>query len=343
VSDTFDNRQCIDRNVLVTGGAGFIGSHVVERLLAEGARVAIVDDFSTGSEQNLAAVAGRVVIVRADLGEALRDGRVRVADYDAIVHLAANPYVPWSVENPGRDFQLNLRNTFELLEALRKSGRDTLLVNASSAAVYGDPVTTPIRETDPTVPISPYGASKLAAENYVSVYSRNYGLRAVSLRLFSVYGPRQRKQVVYDLFRKCRENPDAIEVFGDGSQERDFVYVTNVAEAVVTVMRAAPARGEMYNLASGVTHSLTALVDGVIAASGTRPRVHYTGQVRPGDAERWSADIGRLSALGFRAAVSLEQGLSAVCAWYDEARASGRATASVLPCPTAATEVDARS
>src|SRR5690606_14091871 len=151
---------------------------------------------------------------QADLADLLRDG-LCLHDFDYIFHLAANAYIPPSVEAPAYDFALNLHNTFTLLEALRQAPRRPRLVNVSSAAVYGNPASLPIGEGDPTVPISPYGVSKLAAERYVAVFSQLYGLPASSVRLFSVYGPRQRKQVVYDLLCRLRQNPRCLEVLGD--------------------------------------------------------------------------------------------------------------------------------
>jgi UDP-glucose 4-epimerase len=184
--------------ILVTGGAGFIGSHLVEALVNASARVTVIDDLSTGSKENIESVLDQVDFLRGDMGERLRQGDVKVEDYDYIFHLAANSYIPPSVEDPARDYRSNLLNTFELIEQLRILGDSgPRLVNTSTAGVYGNPAKLPIEEGDPTVPISPYGVSKLAAERYVSVYSDLYGIRANSLRLFSVFGPRQRKQVVY--------------------------------------------------------------------------------------------------------------------------------------------------
>ena len=307
----------MSRRLVVTGGGGFIGSHVVERLLAQERCVTVIDDFSTGARENLAAVAHRIELVEGDLHTVLTSRLLAFDQCDAVVHFAGNPYVPWSVDNPPLDFDLNLRNSFELLETLRACRTPPLFVNVSSAAVYGDPGSMAIREADPTVPISPYGVSKLAAEAYARAYSHCFGLRTVSLRLFSVYGPRQRKQVVFDLIRKCRATPHRIEVLGDGTQERDLVYVTDVADAVVMVLEKAPARGEAYNVASMATYSLATLVDAITRACGVTPEIAWTGRVRPGDAQRWTADSSLLQALGWRPAVSLTTGLEAVRAWYD--------------------------
>lgn len=297
--------------ILVTGGAGFIGSHLVEHLVAAGAPVTVVDNLATGRLEHLQTVAPNVNLVVGDLGDVLRLKRVKLDEYALVFHLAANSYIPPSVANPAFDFHANLQNTFALLEALRQTASAPGLVNVSSAAVYGNPARLPIRETDPTIPIAPYGVSKLAAERYVAVYSLLYGLRAVSVRLFSIYGPRQRKQVVYDLFCKLQANPKRLEILGDGSQARDFTYVLDVVQALLLVATAAPNHGEVYNVASGTTHTIAELVEACCRVSGLKPEIVYTGQIRPGDAEKWVVDISLLRQLGFDPRTDLETALTA--------------------------------
>lgn len=303
-------------SVLVTGGAGFIGSHLVEHLVERGSAVTVVDNLSTGRLEHLAAMPTKVELIVGDLGDLLRLKRISLDKYDSVFHLAANSYIPPSVANPAFDFHENLSNTFMLLEALRQTPRAPRLVNVSSAAVYGNPARLPIRELDPTVPISPYGVSKLASERYVAVYGQLYGIRAVSVRLFSVYGPRQRKQVVYDIFRKLRANPRRLEILGDGSQARDFTYVLDIVQALVLVATMAPNHGEVYNVASGSTHTIADLVKACCAASGLNPDIVYTGETRPGDAEKWEVDISRLKQLGFEPRADLATSLAAIRDWY---------------------------
>jgi UDP-glucose 4-epimerase len=300
---------------LVTGGAGFIGSHLVERLVDRGASVTVLDDLSTGSRENLERVAGRVEFVTGELGEALSAGALAPSRFDYVFHLAANPYIPTSVDDPGLDYRSNLAGSFALLEAIRRESRRPVLVIASSAAVYGDPSRLPIREQDPTVPISPYGVSKLAAERYLAVYASLYGIPALSLRLFSVYGPRQRKQVVYDLMTRLCDDPSVLEVIGDGSQERDLNFVTDVADAFLAVAMRAPAKGEALNVASGLSLTIAELVRAICGSWEASPRVRYSGRTRPGDAERWRVDVSALAALGHAPRVGLDQGLAAVRDW----------------------------
>jgi len=308
-----------DLRALVTGGAGFIGSHVVERLVAQGARVTVVDNLATGAPDNLRRVLDDIQLDRRPLGDVL-DNPAFVLGHDVVFHLAANAYIPPSVENPAFDFALNLETTFRLLELLRKADDRPRLVNTSSAAVYGDPARLPIHESDPTVPISPYGVGKLAGERYAAVYSALYDMRISSVRLFSVYGPRHRKQVVYDLVDRLARNPERREVIGDGTQERDFAFVEDVAAAIVHVGTAAPGRGEVYNVASGTSHSIGQLVDVICAVMELTPEIAYTGSVRPGDAERWSVDTSALAGAGCTLGTSLEDGVRRTWDWYRAAR-----------------------
>jgi UDP-glucose 4-epimerase len=300
---------------LVTGGAGFIGSHLTEQLVALGLQVTVVDDLSTGGGENLRRVRSEIQLDEVPV-DALLERPSRLLEHDVVFHLAANAYIPPSVENPAFDYALNLDTTFRLLEVLRVAERPPRLVYASSAAVYGDPQRLPIHEADPTVPISPYGVGKLAAERYVAVYSQLYGIAASSVRLFSVYGPRQRKQVVYDLIDRLAREPTRLEVIGDGTQERDFVFARDVAAAIALVGTEAPGRGEVYNVASGTTHTIAELVATVCDVMELTPELHYTGSVRPGDAERWSVDTAALRRLGFRPSASLRDGVAATWDWY---------------------------
>ncbi len=300
-------------NVLVTGGAGFIGSHLVEALVARGDEVTVLDDLRGASISNLDAVLDRIRFEQADLVETDLAPHVRGAE--RIFHLAANAYVPPSVENPRYDFDLNLGVTVRLLDAMRLAPNPPSLVFASSAAVYGNPQSIPMTEEHPFVPLSPYGVHKLAAEQEVRVFSELYGIRASSVRLFASYGPRQRKQVVFDLIRKVEANPNEIEVHGDGTQVRDFVFVSDVVEALLAVAGDAPGRGEAYNVGTGRGVTISDLVGEICRAMGESPRIRWTGSVRPGDAEAFVADISRLESVGYRPRVSIGEGVGRVVAW----------------------------
>jgi len=306
-----------NRCILVTGGAGFIGSHLCEALVSRGAHVTLVDNLSNGTMSNLEEIAAQIEFYDLDIRSLAFRDLLLTGDFDVIFHLAANAYVPPSIENPDYDFQTNLVAPFGLLETLRSSGLGSTLIVASSAAVYGNPTRIPISETDLTVPISPYGVSKLATERYVSVYSQVYGVRAASLRFFSAYGPRQRKQVVYDFIRKISDNPNELVILGDGTQVRDLVYVEDIVQAALTVLDSAPLEGEVYNVASGRGYSTREIAETITNVMGLSPEFHYTGSIRPGDPEKWIACIDRARALGFDPRVSLEEGIKRTIEWYD--------------------------
>ena len=174
----------------------------------------------------------------------------------------------------------------------------------------------PILETDPILPISPYGAGKLALERYVYVYSKLYGLRAASLRFFSVYGPRQCKQIIYDQIKKLSGNPNEVEVLGDGTQVRDLLYVEDLVEAMLIVSEQAPLSGEVYNVASGQGHTTREIVETIAQCMDLRPKLNFTGSVRPGDPDKWVACIDRLRELGFSPRISLEEGIDRTARWY---------------------------
>lgn len=304
------------RNVLVTGGAGFIGSHLVEDLAGRGARVTVVDTFVTGARSNLAAVQDGIAVHELDL--LAGDLRPLLADggFEHVFHLAANGYVPSSVEDPRMDFERNALGTFNVLEAVREAAPAAKLVHTSSAAVYGEGYRMPMREEDPTVPVAPYGASKLAAERYVSVFAGVYGLRTVNVRLFPVYGPRLRKQVVYDLMRKVHDNPDELFIFGDGTQVRDFNHVLNVVESLLLVAEKAEAGGEVYNVAADEPVAISDLARMICERMGADPKFVYSGDVRPGEAQRWRADATRIAELGYAPRLGLDEGLTDTVEWF---------------------------
>lgn len=302
------------RKTIVTGGAGFIGSHLVEQLVKRGDEVTVIDLCTTGSLANLKQVKSQVQTLSHDLRQ-LNWEKV-LEDCDLVFHLGANAYVPPSVERPAWDCELNFGSTFRLLEAIRESRWKGALIYASSAAVYGNPAKLPIQEDDPTVPISPYGVAKLAAERYIAVYSQLYDIKAASLRFFSIFGPRQKKQVIFDLMRKIEDNPRQIQIYGDGTQLRDFNYVVDTAAACVLVSEAGKLAGEVYNVASGYEVSILQLAQEICQVMKANPKFSFTGDVRPGDAQRWTVDIGKLSGIGYAPRFSLAEGLGQTYRWY---------------------------
>jgi nucleoside-diphosphate-sugar epimerase len=206
--------------------------------------------------------------------------------------------------------------TLNLLDAVRAEAPDARLVNLSTAAVYGSTSGQPSREDDLPHPASPYGVNKLTAEHYVRLAASLDGLRTASVRLFHVFGPRVRRQVVFDLIRKLHEDPSELRVEGEGSEEIDLNYVTNVVEALVVVARRAPLKGEIFNVASETTVSIADLARGIRARMSPSASLVFSGRVRHGTPPVFRADIERLKALGYRPRVGLEEGLDETVAWF---------------------------
>jgi UDP-glucose 4-epimerase len=308
------------RSILVTGAAGFIGSHLVDQLAEHDCHLVAVDRRDRDPSR-LGARTDRIEPVRMDIAGHEFQRFLADRQFELVFHLAGNAYVPPSVEDPRADFLVNLDATFRMADTLRRRSGSTKLVFTSSAAVYGNPARLPMHEQEPTVPTSPYGVSKLAAERYLAVFSELYGLRCASLRLFSSYGPRQQKQIVFDFMVKLRDNPDELMILGDGSQTRDFVFVTDVVAAALLVAERGPAQGETYNVASGTAHTTRELAAVVAEALDLKPEFRLSGQVRPGDTQHWRADISRLSALGYTPQVPLPEGVRRTACWFQSAGA----------------------
>lgn len=309
---------------LVTGGAGFIGSHIVERLVRRGARVRVIDNFLTGKRENLAPFRGAIELLEGDVRD-LAACRKAAAGIDAVLHQAALASVPRSTEDPILADAINVAGTLNLLVAARDAGARSFVL-ASSSAVYGDAPAVPQREGKEGAPLSPYAAGKRAAEDYCRVFSSLYGLRTASLRYFNVFGPRQDPAsdyaAVIPLFIAKLLRGEAPAIHGDGEQSRDFIYVGDAAEANLLAAAAPDLRGEAMNIASGASTTVNALAAKINAALGTRiASVH--GAARQGDVRHSAADISAAAErIGFRPAVPFEEGLEMTIRWYRERRDS---------------------
>ncbi len=299
------------RRALVTGGAGFIGSHLVERLLSEGWRVRVLDDFSSGRPENLARSADRVDLLRGDIRDPDTQ-QASVRDVEVVFHHAAVPSVPRSIAEPLLTNAVNVDGTLGLLEAAREAGVRRVVYAASSSA-YGNTPELPKVETMPATPLSPYALQKYAGEVYCSLYHSIYGLETVSLRYFNVFGPRQDPQSEYAAVipkfvcaALAGERPT---IYGDGEQTRDFVFVADVARANLLAADAERAPGAVINVAAGRRTSLNELWDGIRQTVGSQAEPRYA-EPRAGDVRDSVADLGRArELLGFEPAVDLREGL----------------------------------
>lgn len=299
--------------VLVTGGAGFVPSHVVDALVGAGADVTVLDNFTTGRRSNLDLSMEDIRVVEMDIRD--EDVGSIVKAHDVVVHMAANADVPLSVSEPEMDFDCNVIGSYNILRACRESDVQKL-VFASSAAVYGQPIRTPIDESHPTSPRSPYGAAKLAVEKLGLAYHECFGLPIVVVRIFNTYGTRQPRYVMYDLLRKLYRDPTKLEVLGTGAQIRDYSYVTDTARCFLLAAQTDLA-GDVFNVAGGHPTSIAELVTQLIAAVGLSDvEVTFTGKSWPGDIETLVADISKAERLlGFVPKVPLGDGVRLLETW----------------------------
>ena len=308
-------------NYLVTGGAGFIGSHLAEALLSRGHNVRIVDSLITGSRQNVPA---GVEFVHGDLADSSVAERA-VHGIDYVLHQAAIPSVPRSVKNPVESNRANIDGLLNTLVASRDAGVRRL-VFAGSSSVYGDSETLPKREDMPTMPLSPYALQKLMGEQYCQLFTRLYGLETVITRYFNVFGPRQDPSSPYSgvisLFITALLAGRSPVLHGDGAQTRDFTYVSNVVDGVLRAARAPGVAGEIFNIATSGRVSLNQLLATLKGLTDSAVEPTFAER-RSGDVRDSQADISKAERLlGYRPTVGFEEGLRRTVAWF-QSQAAG--------------------
>ena len=301
---------------LVTGGAGFIGSHIVEELLRRGVSVRVLDNFSSGKRENLAALRGDLEILEQDLRD---EAAVKAAtrDVELIFHLAAFISVPQSMLDPQECFETNVAGTLRLLEAARQAGVRKVVLS-SSTAVYGNPDHFPTDEDTPLRPLSPYALSKQVNELYGRLYTQTFKLPVTALRYFNVYGPRQRPDSAYaaaiSIFTRQLVRGQAITIYGDGKQSRDFIFVKDVVNANLLAAES-EAAGEVFNICTGYETTLLDLLETLSEISPRQPEVRFEA-ARPGDIYRSKGSPKKAAEmLGFRAGTSLAEGLAETVEW----------------------------
>ncbi len=305
-------------NILVTGGGGFIGSHLVDLLLLNGHSVRVLDNFSTGSRNNLPSQNERLEILEADI----RDPKAveqSVHEVEAIVHLAAIASVQASVEDPVGTHAVNLVGTVNLLEAARRHGIKRF-VFASSAAVYGNAQQLPVTEDTPLAPLTPYAADKLASEYYIDFYRRQHGLQPVVFRFFNIFGPRQDPSSPYSgvisIFMQRAINGQPITVYGDGEQSRDFVFVADLVELLKQASVTTNGSELPMNVGNGQGTDLNQLLKLIGDFSGKELDVEYVAR-RPGDIKHSQADNCRLrQRMKYESRYPVEVGLQKTYEWY---------------------------
>jgi UDP-glucose 4-epimerase len=297
--------------ILVTGGAGFIGSHLVKTLAELGNSVRVLDNLSTGKKQNLAGLSSELQLIIGDI----RDPKAvckAVENVDIVVHLAALIDVHESLEKPLLYHDVNSTGTLNLLESSR--GKLAKFILASTAAVYGNPVRLPIGENHSLNPVSPYAASKLSAENYCLAFHNSYGLRTTVLRLFNVYGPGQSPRgysgVITKFIDRIRKN-QPLEIFGDGKQTRDFIFVDDVVRFILKALECDAAG--IYNVGTGRSVSIRCLADLLLELTDRKDLGIVFDNCRPEDVLHSVADMSKSSdILGLKSGVGLREGLSTI-------------------------------
>jgi nucleoside-diphosphate-sugar epimerase len=311
--------------VLVTGGAGFIGSNLADELIRRGARVVILDNFSTGFRENLDEITGDFDLVEGDLNDDAALARA-LDGCEIVFHQAALPSVPRSVDDPAETHQACVNGTFNLLLKARDSGVRRLIYAASSSA-YGDQPTLPKVETMRAEPLSPYAAAKLMGEYYCSVFNRVYGLETFSLRYFNVFGPRQNPSSMYSgvisRFIDAMMTGKRPIIYGDGEQSRDFTYIANVVDANIKAALAETGSGNVINVANGERISLNELLNVLKKLTGSEGVSADHQPARKGDVVHSQADNSlAVKLLGYQKLVGLEEGLSKTIDWWKNSRFS---------------------
>ncbi len=308
---------------VVTGGAGFIGSHIASALVESGATVRVIDNLSTGYEKNIEAIGSGIDFVKADVADEQALNKV-LRGVELIFHEAAIPSVPRSVDQPTETHKASVDATFKLLLAARDH-KVRRVVYAASSSAYGDQPELPKREDMKPAPLSPYAVAKLVGEYYCQVFTRVYGLETVSLRYFNVFGPRQDPTSQYSgvisRFMSALMTGEQPVIYGDGEHSRDFTYISNVVEANLRAAESTAAVGEIINIANGHRTTLNELLEAMKAVTGKANVFARHGAPRAGDVRDSLADLTLArTLLGYEPRVSLEEGLRLTFDWWQKNR-----------------------
>lgn len=298
------------KKVLITGVAGFLGRQIARQFSKDGWSVIGVDDLPPENAQ----LGIPFTYQRMKLPSSALDVLLKAEQPDACIHAAGRASVPLSMEDPAADFRDNTVLTFEVLDALRRCAPRCRFIFLSSAAVYGNPKTLPVSESQHLAPLSPYGFHKRQCELIAQEFARIYAVPSLSVRIFSAYGPGLRRQVVWDICERLITTR-ALSLRGTGGESRDFIHAADVARALVLLAEKAPAEGEIYNLSTGRETTISELAAQLASVLEIPVTANFDGSVRLGDPLNWRADISKLTALGFTPSVTLEQGLKQVATW----------------------------
>lgn len=315
--------MALTSKVLITGGAGFIGSNLADELIRQGAKVTIIDNFSTGFRENLEEIKGDFEFVEADLNDSDLLQKA-IKDVEIVYHQAALPSVPRSVENPQETHEACVNSTFNLLLKAKENNVRRFIYAASSSA-YGNQKTLPKVETMKPEPLSPYAVAKLVGEYYCSVFNEVYGMETISLRYFNVFGPRQNPSSFYSgvisRFIDSLMSGKQPVIFGDGEQSRDFTYIKNVVDANIKASQTGKGFGEVANTANGERISLNELLETLKKITGNEEVQAEYKDERKGDVKHSQADNSKAKEIfGYEKLVGLEEGLQHTIDWWKQSR-----------------------
>ncbi len=313
----------MSKNILVTGGCGFIGSHLVDSLIKAGHFVVVVDDLSANTNLDYLQTHldnKSAQFFKYDIREYEKLNSLST-EFDTIFHLAAQPDVKVSVNDPRRDFEINVNGTFNLLEFMRNREVSEMIFASSVGTVYGEPEIHPTPETHFLNPISNYGAAKAASEMYCSSYSSLYDLNIASLRLGNIYGPRATHGVMFDFFNKLRKDASKLEILGDGKQTKTYLYIDDTIDAFHCVYRKMKSGHEIYNVSSEEIISVKEIADELTSTLGyEKVQYSFTGGKRgwKGDVIYTLVDISKLISLGWQPKIKVHEGIRLYLNWLKE-------------------------
>ena len=293
--------------ILIIGSKGFIGSHCVD-YFSQGHEVwgcDVILDYNTPNYISIDAVDSDFL------------GIFEQRQYDVCINCSGAASVPFSLDKPFNDFKLNTLNVFKLLEAIRKHAPNCKFITMSSAAIYGNPESLPIKENQAIKPVSPYGYHKVMAENICEEYSRFWNIQTCCLRIFSAYGPRLKKQLFWDLYQKI-VNDDTPTLWGTGRESRDFIYISDIVRIIDLAISHSKFNGEVVNVANGKQIEIAEVAETVRKVSGTKKTIIFNGAERKGDPINWEADISIIKSWGYKSSVELETGINCYLQWIKE-------------------------
>lgn len=293
--------------ILIIGSKGFIGSHCLTHFKKEHEvwHCDVVSDYVSNNYFTIDATSANF----SDIFEK--------QNFDVCINCSGAASVPDSIQNPQRDFVLNVLNVYKQLDAIRKHNRNCKYINFSSAAVYGNPINLPITENTETNPISPYGYHKRMAESVCEEFYKNYKIATCSLRVFSAYGPGLQKQLFWDLNQKALNSGSQVDLFGTGNESRDFIYITDLLEAINIIIFKSKFNAEIINVASGKEIFIKDVVRTFYSFLDDKVYYHFLGKEREGDPSNWKADISKIESYGFKPEVRMEEGLNEYVKWLN--------------------------